>query len=176
MEPNSENIKKELDFFFEKIHLLNINMCHNFNRLMEKGFWRAGCLEKLRVLLAWLDNDSTCWFRYRRLMQVFRNRLHRLLINAESWSKRQRSKPCRTFLHKPEIKILQILERTPWKDASIIIWQPTEKFHESKSWIKLSSISPSPATTTTTIVYKEEETTHNSATLWQAHPYLHRIS
>lgn len=160
---DTQMLKDQYDVFIDKIHILNINMCYNFYRLMEKGFWRVGCLEKLRVLLAWLDNDNMCWFRYKCLMQVFRNRISYILSFVEAWSRCQRRKPCGAYLQMQEPKLQAILESMPWKEARLIVWSSTEKFHQSKKWIKLSSLSPPAAAADDTATDCQHPTTAAAA-------------
>lgn len=113
----------------QKITTFNWDMCNRFDRLLEKGFWRPGCIEKLRVMLGWLDCPQTCWTRYRHLMQVFRYRLFYLIQFSETWARMKRREDIKCVTMR-EYELMAMLENTKWVSARKIVWIASEKLHD----------------------------------------------
>lgn len=114
----------------QKISIFNRDMCRRFDRLLEKGFWHPGCIEKLRVMLAWFDCQDTCWTRYRHLMQVFRYRLFYLIQFSETWTRMQRRENIKCLTMR-EHELMAMLENMEWSSARELVWVASEKLHDS---------------------------------------------
>lgn len=101
----------------EKSLELNDSIYRKLISLLSNGFWKDGCVDKLKHLLAWIDCRRTCWRRYRFVLKRFRYRLSatiNLIEKRKRWLHRRT--PKNVWLQS-DSQILMELESTPWAEC-----------------------------------------------------------